>query len=186
MFIRLIGLFVGIIIFITGCNGLLSGVAGTQRLREITAEQAVREGLGDADFVELQMACPTGWDQVFPGNKGKDPSILVYEVRPCSATASAGPKRNTLFIWKKCERGRESCFPGTSLSIRGMWRKPPKTTLEALHAEYQPGGERPVFIEEGKAPLAWYWQAGIMAGAIGLLLLNEWIWGRGKRPRRKV
>ena len=51
--LRLTVLFVGVVLMITGCNGLLSTGFGTHKLRTLTAEQAVRNGVGDADYVAL-------------------------------------------------------------------------------------------------------------------------------------
>ena len=56
MLLRYLILFGGIVMMITGCNSLISQQFGTHQLRTVNMQDAVANGLGDADFIELDGA----------------------------------------------------------------------------------------------------------------------------------
>ena len=51
--LRLLLLFAGVVLMISGCNGLLSSQFGTQKLRTLSLEEVEAQGLGDADYVRI-------------------------------------------------------------------------------------------------------------------------------------
>ena len=93
--LRLIIVLSGIVLMVNGCNGLLSQFFGTHKLRTFSAETALREGVGDADFVAFTDCYTTGRFTVGPALHDTDKDILLY---PLYSSAQADSLQNGLTV----------------------------------------------------------------------------------------
>ena len=80
MIIRLLIILGCVVVFINGCNSLISQHFGTHKLRGYTMEEVQQTGIGDADFIEVSGALLSG-DFVFKAAKSPtNPGVIIYPV----------------------------------------------------------------------------------------------------------
>jgi hypothetical protein len=180
--LRLFFVLSGIVLMINGCNGLLSQFFGTHKLRTLSAETALREGVGDADYVALTDSYRNGKFVVGPALHAKDKDILLY---PLLSTAQHDSLQRGQAItagivaWgtnydPPCIT-RNDCIPAGNLRATGLIREPnpQKNTAFALTNDQIRLREQPIFMEIDRQPLAWYWNLLMFAGGIGLAFSVE-------------
>jgi hypothetical protein len=162
---RLLVVFVGIVMTISGCNGLLSSQFGTHRLREVPIEQAV-DGVGDSDYVRVRGAQWTeeGMRLYHPSSGD---SIFSYLLLRRGAVDSS----EAIILWSDEFFERE-------LSVKprpvGMVESPSGYFIVESWNQlgYRVDPSSPI-IRYGRHPLAWYWNVAICAGGLALALGTE-------------
>jgi hypothetical protein len=171
MVFRLLFVFGCVVVFINGCNSLISSQVGTHKLRTYAMAEVLEEGIGDADFVAITGAWQTG-DYVYVAPVRQfDKPILIY---PVTANGAENARAIPVVAWTELfdpscvERG--DCLPQGETTLRGIVRDIPKEkdNSSALARKGYTLAERPIFIEADKAPLAWYWSLAMMVGALAL------------------
>ncbi len=190
MLLRYLVLFGGIVMMITGCNSLISQQFGTHQLRTVKMEEAVANGLGDADFVELDGAVLGEALIVGPALRSTDEDYVLRPIlSPKQATAwSAGEKVSVKLIgWTEttdpaCVQA-PGCLPAAGTPIRGLlseptWRKNPVEDWPGQRVELSPD---PLYIQLNKKPMAWYWNLALLLGGLLLAIVPE-----SFRHRRKI
>ena len=180
--LRLLFVLTGIVLMINGCNGLLSQFFGTHKLRTLSADTALREGVGDADYLAFAEGYRTGDFVVGPALHETDKDILLYPIFS-SAQADSLERGKTvtagIVAWgtnydPPCiDRG--DCIAPGALTATGLIREPNprKDESAALVNERVRLAERPIFLEIDRKPLAWYWNLLMFAGGIGLAFSVE-------------
>jgi hypothetical protein len=182
MIIRLLIILSCVVVFINGCNSVISQHFGTHKLRAYTIEEALQNGIGDADFIELNGAWLPG-DFVYKAAKNpNNPGVIIYPVLSAEqqqARDNGQPVKPGIIAWttnfpSECvEAG--NCILPEQLSLRGIVRDLPKDRRAAylLQAKGYQISENALLIEHGRSPLAWHWNALMMMGAVLAILLVE-------------
>lgn len=182
MLIRLIFLFGCIIAFINGCNNLISGVAGTHKLRVYEMEAAFQEGIGDADFIQVTGAYSDGSYLFFPSDKKYKKPMLIYPLLTKSqvkAHAEGKRVKPAFFGWtekfdESCEVNH-TCIQNGEMDVLGLIAasnrvKKGVSGLASMNFEVD---DMPVFIKVGRKPIPWYWNLAMMVAAITIVLAIE-------------
>lgn len=190
MILRYLILFGGIVLMITGCNSLISQQFGTHQLRTVTIGDAVANGLGDADFVELEGAVIGEALIVGPALRSTDKDYVLRPIlTPTQATAwSAGETVSINLVgWTEttdpaCLQA-PGCLPAAGLPIRGLlseptWRKNP---VEDWPGQRVSLNAEPLYIQLDEKPMAWYWNLALFLGGLLLAIIPE-----SFRHRRKI
>lgn len=183
MIIRIIIILLCLVFFINGCNNLVSQFFGTHKLRSLTMETFVREGVGDADYIRIDGAYLDGAFVYQQPEEAGYPPVLIY---PVLAASEAG-SRAALLAWTAdffdpCVDSGD-CIAKGKRSLKGVVQPLPREYLEGL-AELEAMGyewpEPPVMVKENEAPVAWYWNALMMLGAAAVAIGLEAIYNRKK------
>ncbi|MEN0005775.1 MAG: hypothetical protein AAF798_16625 [Bacteroidota bacterium] len=173
MLFRLLIVFGCVVVFINGCNSLISQEVGTHKLRTYQMAEIAEEGIGDADFVEIQQAWQTGEYVHVEAVRQFDRPILIYPVQT-QEQINSGEKVAKLIAWTELFDVNclddQSCLPQQEVTLKGITRDIPaeKNQLQQLLDKGYTLDEQPIFIEVDKAPLEWYWNLGMMLGALAL------------------
>jgi len=174
MLFRIITVLVCIVVFINGCNSLISLQFGTHKLRAYTMEEALTKGIGDADYIELRDAWTTG-DYVYVSGKRKtDKPIIIFPLVSSAQLAQIdqGQTVQPRFIgWTEkfpaiCV-DNANCAPRLQGSFKGIIRdlSKEKDRTVQLSAQKFTLPADPIFVETGREPLAWYWNLAMMVAA---------------------
>ena len=183
MLTRVLIVLVCVVVFITGCNSLVSQLTGTHRLRSYSMEEVELAGVGDADYVEIRGAWQTG-DFLYGEPRKEDqrgiiqyPLLSEYRLQEYE---KGGPVPVRVIAWEAefdppC-LADTSCAEKQEVVLRGLVREVPDrgNRLSALDDHGYQLAERPVFIEAYREPMAWYWNVAMMTGAALLALAVEW------------
>ena len=184
MIFKIIIILVCVLIFLNGCNSLISGVAGTQKLRTMSMEEVRESGLGDADFVEITSAWSTGNYLFKPHRNASWPGFVLWPVLDQSQIDSLEKGQQVtvkLYAWTKrydkacLEAG--DCVPKGEMALKGLVRPLNRkfNMMSSFSNEQLALSDHIVFIEYNRQPLAWYWNIVIMTGAALLALgLERW------------
>lgn len=188
MIVRIILILVCISFFINSCNSLVSQFFGTHKLRTLPITQAQQEGVGDADYLELEDVSLSG-DFAFQASAyPNSPGIILYPVlTPEQAEQRAQGQDVTLHFvaWtadfhSPCvDEG--NCISAGTQNLRGVVREIPEDRLpglDKLRAQGYVIKERVVTINQGEAPIAWYWNALAMLGAAAFAVGMEAYYNR--------
>lgn len=171
MLFRIIAVLACIVLFINGCNSLISLQFGTHKLRTYTIEEAMTNGIGDADFIELTNAWTTG-DYVFVQGKRKtDKPIIIFplvsEAQLAQIDQGIAVKPRYIGWTEKfppdCVE-QANCAPRLKGRFKGIIRdlsKEKDRTIQLSAQKFTIPAD-PVFLETGRAPLAWYWNLAMM------------------------
>lgn len=158
---RLLLVAAGVILMISGCNGLLSSAFGTHRLRSLTAGQ-VAGGVGDADYLHItdgRIIDTLTWNiqgaagdvhRFYPVfGSGQRPVAIGWTKNDVSAPAAAG-------VFGTVET------PSTDTRLPERWQAafPNQATYTFVHLSHR--------------PLAWYWQLSLFLGGLLLALGTEY------------
>lgn len=191
MILRVIILLVCVLIFVNGCNSLISSLGGTHKLRTLSMEEVRADGLGDADFVAIEEAWSSG-DYIFEPHR--NPSWLGFVQWPVLSRAQLDSLENNMPVtvdmvaWtKKYEEGcveKKDCVSKGPFPLKGLVRPLNDRFLkiEELPDDKYQLAEEPIYIEYNRQPLAWYWNLAMMLGAAALAIGVE-IWVAGKRKK---
>ena len=177
MWIKITLILTGTVFFISGCNSLVSQFFGTHKLRTFTAEQVLQQGVGDADYIEITDAWLTGDYMVVPPRNKADRAVLIYPVVSASQLAAidSGKVVEPLAIaWTRnfdisCDTDQR-CITRQQLRLEGVVRDMNKSKNKAhlLPAEHYRLPALPLYLESGRAPIAWYWNLLMMVGGLAV------------------
>ena len=78
MIFRVIIVILCLTVFINGCNSLISLQFGTHKLRTISIDQVIENGVGDADYLEITGAWQTDDYIYVPGKKPPETAVIIY------------------------------------------------------------------------------------------------------------
>lgn len=181
MIIRIVIILLCLVFFINGCNSLISQFFGTHKLRTFTMGEVLSTGLGDADYVEISGAHFNGDFVYQAASDTSSPPIILY---PVLARDSAG-QRVALLAWSAdfhspCVEAGDCVLTGER-KLRGVIREVPSENQEAFKILKARGYDWPALVpvvNEGEAPIAWYWNALVMLAAAGFALGMEAIYNR--------
>ena len=177
MLLRWLFIFVGLTLFIGGCNNLLSSAAGTHKLRVIQADEMMRNGIGDADYLQVE--------GLRIGAKALvDPPRYIWE-RPILVVSLHRNDSVVGVAWQKVEISEDchnqNCVDKFKLPIVGMVN--PTSRLQSFISKHKnedldwkglSGEKNPslFYIAYNRHPIAWYWNLLMCLGGI---LLFIWI-----------
>lgn len=193
MLIRLIAILALLVVFINSCNSLISVFAGTHKLRSYEMDQVVQNGVGDADYIEVRDAWLSTDFVYSPREKAKGTGILQYPVLTASQyeKLQRGEVVNVNVIaWTEMEDtacvARGKCFDPGQTVLTGMLRQvnPRRDETEHLPGDRYLLSERPLYLEVGIAPTAWYWHLLLMIATIGIAFFIERRFGSLKQETK--
>lgn len=194
MIIRLLIILACVVVFINGCNSVISQHFGTHKLRTYTIEEVAGDGLGDADFVEVENAWLPG-DFVYKAAKSpSNPGVIIYPVLTREQLALRDSGRQVepaLIAWTtdfpaQCVDAG-NCIERGQITLKGIVRDLPKDRRAAglLGEKGYLISETALRIEHGREPLAWYWNVLMMLGATALAVAVEAYGQRRKGAGRR-
>jgi hypothetical protein len=190
MIVRIIIVLVAVVFFINGCNSLISQFFGTHKLRTFDMETVKEEGIGDADYVELDGAYLSGEYVHQPSQYEGEPPILLYAVltaeelqqRQNGATVTPSLVAWTADFHYPCvDEG--NCLEAGPVPFRGVVRDIPDANEGVVAKLKDKGyeiGPRVAVVNHGQAPIAWYWNLLMMLGPFGLVIGMEAYYNRKK------
>lgn len=171
-----------IVLFINGCNSLISQNFGTHKLRSFTMEQVVSDNIGDADFIEVTNAWQSGDYLHAPGTRKYDKDIVLYPLldrAQLTALDSGQIVQPAIVVWTQefqwdCPQ-KNNCIDRKEVTMKGVVREIPNEAYRstALPASKFQLPDDVVFVEVGKAPIEWYWNLSMMLGAVLIAFLLE-------------
>lgn len=171
-----------IVLFINGCNSLISQNFGTHKLRTYTMEQVVRENIGDSDFIEVTGAWQSGDYLHAPGKRFSDKPILMYPLLDRAQLAALDSNevvQPAIVVWTEefspdCLQ-QNNCIERKEFTLKGIVREIPneKDRSDQLPATRYKLPENVIFVEINKAPIEWYWNLAMMVGAVVLAFVLE-------------
>ena len=160
----------------------------------MTVEEIEKNGLGDADYVEITGVNLTGDYVVTPPQREGWPAMVQYPI--LSATKKAEYAQNgavsvAIVGWTKeytegcIERG--DCITAKeNLVVKGSVRRLRKGLLRIQNLSsknYQIPVEKVIMIQVDKAPLNWYWHLLIMVViALSIFLLERKSFNKKNQP----
>lgn len=186
MWFRYLIIALGAVLLIGGCNGLLSQLFGTHKLRQFTLSEVRNTGLGDADYIALDSV---QWPEEYvigAALHGTDRDIIIY---PFVSLGADTNEQVTVVAWRKVsleEAADGPPYPHSAGSgkVKGLVRPPnPRKDVSAQLAQF--GYQIPesvYYLEVSRAPLSWYWYALMIIGGIGIAGALE---ARAFRRRQK-
>lgn len=190
MWLRLVIVLLGIVVMVNGCNGLISQNFGTHKLRKISLEAVIADGLGDADYVEVKNAVLIEDYLVGPAIRASDmdyhlhPILTTEEAAKLTAsqTATATMVGWYMIPYADCVKNGDCSVKGAAL--RGLVTAPTvkKNPKEKWAEKNIQLTDDVIYLQLWKAPLAWYWNALLFFGGIGLSIgVEAWWQSRNKR-----
>lgn len=170
MLYRIIIITISLIVFVNSCNSVVSSNFGTHKLRQVEMNELTKNGLGDADFVEIL-------DAYVPGNfvhqkaaEADKAGVIFYPLLDVSGKEtferSLKPKTKVIawsenFKWKCWEDN--SCVEQGIHTIKGIVRKPPeKLDISKRLVSNFELDENVIYIETGREPMQWWWHLVFM------------------------
>ena len=164
-------------LFINGCNNLISGVAGTHKLRSYAMQEVLEVGIGDADFIQIGDAWSDG-NYLFlePAGQFRKPLWLfpLYSEEQLSALDRGEAVAAKLIAWTEkldpdCV-SRGDCLQRGKIFVKGIIAGNRRVRG---HAGQLTPFDNPIYLQQGRPPLAWYWNALMLIGALGTAYLLE-------------
>lgn len=193
MIFRIIIILVCVLVFINGCNSLVSGLVGTHKLRTFSIEQVWVDGVGDSDFIELTDVWSNGEYIFEPHRNNSWPGFVQWPVLDQAQFDSLknGQKVNVSIVaWtKKYDKNcvdQKNCNQEGKMNLKGLVRPMNKryNKMEELPKELYSISDDALYIEYNKSPLAWYWNLLLMLGAISIVLvLEQWLTKKEKKQK---
>ena len=195
MIIRIIIILVCVTFFINGCNSLISQFFGSHKLRVSDYELAAKEGIGDADFIELENTYLSG-DFVYQESEYPNtPGVIIYPLLTAEQVKKReqGQKVSPSFIaWTAdfhapCVE-ENNCINSGIKSIKGVVREVPKDRQEGIQKLESLGYDvgEVNFINDGQEPVLWYWNALTMLIAAGIAVGLEAYYNRKNKHEDQV
>ncbi len=193
MLYRLIIVLGCLVLFVNSCNSLISGFTGTHKLRTFTMEEVEQEGVGDADYVEITNAWRTGYYEYAPPRKGEKAGAIQYPVVSQERMMQLDSNlvtRIAVVAWTQAydpacvDKG--TCATKGPATIKGIVRKIPRSKNKVKEfPENYDVSQYAVYVETDRAPLEWFWHAGLMGLAILLGVSTEYFYNRRQRKVRE-
>ena len=193
MLFRFIFILLCIVGFINSCNSIISLNFGTHKLRSVSMSEIEKDGLGDADFIEITDAYLSGDFIHAKGTKKEDGGLIIYpilsenqfQVLDKEEKAKTGLFAWTdTFVWDCLEE--KSCAPKGKTTVKGVIRTiyPEKDKSSDFNEQFELA-DVPIFIEAGRVPTPWYIHLLLMILAAGGILTLE-IWRLNREKKKKV
>ncbi|MCB9291685.1 MAG: hypothetical protein H6559_00925 [Lewinellaceae bacterium] len=193
MIIRMLIILGCVVVFINGCNSLISQHFGTHKLRSYTMEDVQQAGIGDADYIAVGDAWLSG-DFVFKAAKSPaNPGVIIYPVlsrEQFEAKKRGEPVRPDIIAWttdfpSQCV-GAGNCIEAGPAALQGIVRDLPndRQGQGQLEGKGYRLADDAIYLEHGQAPLAWYWNLLMMIGAAAAAIGVEAYSHR--RQRKKI
>ncbi len=191
MIFRIIIILVCILIFVNGCNSLISGLAGTHKLRTFSFEETIKEGIGDSDFIEVNGGWSSGEYIFEPHRNASWPGFVQWPVlsRAQMDSLENGQKVMIRMVaWtrkydKTCLE-LKNCIQKGEISLKGLVRPLNKrfNKISTLAQEAYIPSKDIIYVEYNRQPLAWYWNLLLMIGAAGLTFsVERWLSRKEKK-----
>lgn len=181
MLYRFAIILVCVVLFINSCNSLISTQIGTHKLRAYDMATVMSSGVGDADFLEISDATLTGEFVHVPNAEDatKNGIILYPVLTPAQIDAQKAGQRvqPAILAWTEyfdpgCV-ARKDCVPTGQHTLRGVTSRPKKAQdrRDELTGQYD-WPDNVIYLEVGRAPMAWHWHLIIMVLTLvtGLIL----------------
>ena len=183
MIVRIIIILLCLVFFINGCNSLVSQFFGTHKLRSFEMSAVAREGIGDADYVEIKGA---RFEPEFVHQEATEPGSPPIILYPVFADDEQS-RHAVLLAWTAdffdpCVAA-DTCISAGVRTIKGVVRPIPEDNLAALDRLRERGytwADKPIVINHNEAPVDWYWNALMMLGAAVVAIGMEAIYNRKK------
>ncbi len=192
MLLRIIIVLACVLVFVNGCNSLISGLAGTHKLRAFTMKEVYQEGMGDADFVVITDAWANGDYLYQPHRRATWPGFVQWPILSRSQLDSLEKGQQvtvSLVAWtQRYEEGcpeREDCVEKGKKELKGLVRPLNKrfNRISSLSSQKYELSDDMSYIEYNRQPLAWYWNLALMLGSVAIIILTErWL---AKRQKKK-
>lgn len=191
MWIRLTLVLIGIVIMITGCNSLISQNFGTHKLRKVSLNTVVDNGLGDADFIEFSDATLEKTHIVGKALRDSDEDYHLHPILTSEQAAAYQRGENVtvnVVGWYKlpytdCVNNGD-CMPKDAI-ITGLVtiptdKKNPIADWKQHNLQLAPDV---YYLQLWKEPMAWYWNLLMFLGGLSLAIGIEAIWNKKKQAR---
>ncbi|MCB0564292.1 MAG: hypothetical protein KDD01_07935 [Phaeodactylibacter sp.] len=178
MIVRILIILACVVVFINGCNSLISQHFGTHKLRGYTIEMVQQSGIGDADFIMVDNALLPG-DFVFKAAKSPtNPGVIIYPVlsrEQMDAHHRGETVSPDIIAWTKnfpsqcVDAG--NCIEEGPVALKGVVRDLPndRQGQGQLQDKGYRIGDNVIYLEHGQEPTAWYWNLLMMLGAAALV-----------------
>lgn len=187
MFGRLIIIFLGLALFINSCNNLLSQWAGTYRLRTLDVNSALKEGIGEADYIQLQHVCPGSELFIWESDRKWVDGIAYFHLNPCTQEAVNSTQISDFQYvgWAYLPKDSVGMFypaiPEGPLDVEGLVRRPPRPSRATVFQHINGDEDRTVFLRLDAKPTFWGW---FVAGMLLPALLIFWIENRSFKKKK--
>lgn len=182
MLFRVLTVLICLVVFINGCNSVVSQHFGTHKLRHFTIDQALTKGIGDSDFIELSGATPSGDFVYVPGKRANNPGIIIFPLLSEEQLAQLDQGRQVrprVIAWTEdfnadCVK-QGNCVPRGVSTFKGVIRNlsKEKNKTGQLPADKYALPEYVIYMETNREPIAWYWNVAMMAGSVLLAFIVE-------------
>ncbi len=153
---------------VNGCNGLLSGQLGTQKLRVLSLAE-LSAGVGDVDYLQLTQAVVAPVKLSFQANQRARTQVQWPLLSPRELQRYQNGQTVTALAvgWVEADGSVDPHPPGL---LRGFVSEPKMTTanINAWRAHRIELGDATLYLHLGEKPLAWYYH--LLLGISGLLL----------------
>lgn len=182
MLFRVLTVLICLVVFINGCNSVVSQHFGTHKLRHFTIDQALTKGIGDSDFIELSGATPSGDFVYVPGKRANNPGIIIFPLlseTQLTQLDQGQQVRPRVIAWT--EDFNADCVKQGNCVPRGVQTY--KGVIRSLSKEKNKTGQLPagkyalpeyvIYMEVNREPIAWYWNVAMMAGSVLLAFIVE-------------
>ena len=177
MLFRLITVFACVVIFINGCNSLISQFVGTHKLRTHEMAAVVNDGLGDADYVEINNAWTTGDFIYAPPVRTQKKGLIIFPIlseEQMKQHERGEAVKVQLMGWsedytQECLDAK-TCMPKQKMTITGIMRDIPqeKNKVDEFSPQQYQLSETMFFMEKDRSPLEWYYNLAMMLGAVAI------------------
>lgn len=190
MLFRFVFILLCLVVFINSCNSVISLNFGTHKLRSATMAEIEKDGLGDADFIEITDAYLSGEFIHAKGTKKEDGGLIIYPVLSETQLEVFGKNEKAktsvfawtdTFVWDCLEE--KSCAPKGKTTVKGVIRGifPEKDKSLDFSPQFE-FSNTPIYLEAGRVPTPWYIHLlSMFLAAGGVLALEVWRLNREKK-----
>lgn len=177
MIIRLIIFLVCTLAFINGCNSIISNFAGTHKLRNYKFGEIINQGIGDADFIQIDDGILSDQYIFIPGDRTFRKDLLIF---PITTTSNQQMDSIKIIGWAKsfdpsCVQ-RKDCqlqFKGPIKGIISDVSRVRKNADQLQQKNLVISNDHTIFIELDRVPFPWYWNLIIMVVSAAIILFME-------------
>ena len=182
MIVRILIILACVVVFINGCNSLISQHFGTHKLRGYTIEMVQQSGIGDADFIMVDNALLPG-DFVFKAAKSPtNPGVIIYPVlsrEQLEAHERGEAVSPDIIAWtmdfpSQCVDAG-NCIQAGPVALKGVVRNLPndRQGQGQLRDKGYQVTDKAIYLEHGQEPTSWYWNLLMMLGAAAVAFSIE-------------
>lgn len=175
-----------IVLFINGCNSLISQHFGTHKLRSFQMEEVLTNGIGDADFVEISGAWTNDdFIHVPDKNDPKKAGMILFPVLSEDQLQKLDGNevvKTKIIAWSEdfpyeCLAAK-SCAARQERILKGITRKinDERNKVKELPPDKYQLMDNVIYLNINNAPTAWYWNLLMMVVAfltVWLIQVNQ-------------